>query len=111
MTPSIEILDQLITHEGTDQATVDNRNTICINHSKKRTLETHTRKLYMHNLFHIPKETYNLMPISCLKDAKNISIVFDAHGYTIKDNKTSKIIIKGLYHDGLYKIYINNKEV
>lgn len=109
MTSYIGILDQPITHEGDDQVTVGNENTISIGHSGKRTFETPTRKLYMQNLFLVPKTSYNILSISCLIVDNNSFILFDAHEYVIKDNKTSKVIIKVLRR-GLYKIYTNNKE-
>lgn len=55
MTPHINNLHQPAAYEKYDQVMIGNDNNIFIAHSEKGILETHTRKLYMQNLFCDPK--------------------------------------------------------
>lgn len=59
MTPYIENLNYPVMHEGYSQVTVGNGKNIFIAHSEKGILDTSSRKLYMHNLFHVPKASHS----------------------------------------------------
>lgn len=95
MTPYIENLEHLVIHEGEAQVTIGDEYALPIAHLDKGIIESSARKLHLHNLFHVPIALFHLVSISRLITDNDVSIMFDHHGYTIKDNKTIKAIIQG----------------
>lgn len=72
----------------------------------KEILCTLNCKPYLHILFHVTTISYNLLLISNLVFDSNASISFDIYVFTIKDDKTNKVLLQKFCLIGLYKLPI-----
>lgn len=93
-----------VTYKATDNISIGDGNTLPIAHTCVGLLPTPSYKLHLPQLLHIPTLSHNLILIYHLTKDNNLSISFVASGFTIKDSRTNKLLLKGPCCNGLYPI-------
>ncbi|KAI0496462.1 hypothetical protein KFK09_022779 [Dendrobium nobile] len=93
-------------YSGSDTVSVASGSTLPIHHTGQGLLPLPdtNRKLHLQNLLHVPLLSHNLLSIHKLTSDNNCSILFDAHGFLIKDLSDNSILLRGCSRDGLYPV-------
>ncbi|PKU70451.1 Retrovirus-related Pol polyprotein from transposon TNT 1-94 [Dendrobium catenatum] len=113
MTQDLSNLSTASSYNGLESVSVANGNTVPIQHTGNGLLplpET-ARKLRLQNILHVPSISHNLVSISKLTTDNNISIVFYANGFVIKDSQDNRQLLRGHKCNGLYQISSSSTSV
>ncbi|PKU71322.1 Retrovirus-related Pol polyprotein from transposon TNT 1-94 [Dendrobium catenatum] len=106
LTPDANNLFYPTAYTGSDSVSTANGTSLPIQNSGQGLLPLpdHARKLFLHNLLHVPALTHNLLSVSKLTKDNSISISFDANGFVIKDLQDRRPLLHGRLLNGLYQI-------
>lgn len=105
-------INQLINitlYEGSYQIKVGNGHSLPITNTGQDLLPTPTRNLYLPKILHLPKLSHNLISVNKLTSDNNCLVIFDSHGYLIKDKMNHQILLRGHGSDDLYLILSSHK--
>ncbi|KAI0507419.1 hypothetical protein KFK09_013544 [Dendrobium nobile] len=103
-TNNLDNIQQPSEYNGSDNVSIGDGRSIPIAHSGQGLLPTPTRNLSLFKLLHTPNLAYNLLSVSSLTKDNNLSIVFDASGFCIKDKQNNRTLLSGPCNRGLYRL-------
>lgn len=83
---------------------INNGYLLPIHSSGQGLLLTPNKKLPLNSLLHIPYISHNFISVQWLSLDNSCSISFNSFGFSIKDSKTSQVLLHGPLNQGLYHI-------
>ncbi|KAI0523201.1 hypothetical protein KFK09_005595 [Dendrobium nobile] len=112
LTPDANQLYYPTSYNGSDTVSTANGSSVPIHHTGQGLLPLpdSSRKLLLHKLLHVPLITHNLLSVSKLTSENNISITFDANGFTMKDLRDQQPLLRGQLRNGLYSIRLSSDD-
>ncbi|PKU68172.1 Retrovirus-related Pol polyprotein from transposon TNT 1-94 [Dendrobium catenatum] len=113
LTPDTANFQQSNPYNGLESVSIANGSNLQIQNSGNGLLplpESH-RKLKLSNMLHVPELAHNLLSISKLTSDNNVSVSFDSNGFSIKDCRDNRTLLRGPTRHGLYQVrpISNNK--
>jgi hypothetical protein len=91
-------------YHGGDQVHTANGAGMNIRHIGDTTIYTPSRNLKLSNILHVPQATKNLGSVHRFAVDNNVFLEFHPYFFFIKDRATSKLLLKGRCHKGLYPL-------
>nr|XP_009785398.1 PREDICTED: uncharacterized protein LOC104233667 [Nicotiana sylvestris]XP_016514486.1 PREDICTED: uncharacterized protein LOC107831248 [Nicotiana tabacum] len=94
MTPTTSNLSSIQPYNGNDSVMVGNGNQLPISYTGNGNFSTHSFTFSLKNILVVPTLSCNLLSVRKFTSDNNCSIDFDAFGFSIKDYKTKRILLR-----------------
>ncbi|KAF8398674.1 hypothetical protein HHK36_014529 [Tetracentron sinense] len=92
-------------YEGSDNLTVGNGKGLRIEHIGSTSYSSNGSTFHMQDILHVPCITKNLLSVSEFSKDNDCHFVFTSSGFSVKDNKSGKILFQGRSSKGLYPLH------
>ncbi|KAF8394586.1 hypothetical protein HHK36_020800 [Tetracentron sinense] len=92
-------------YEGSDNLTVGNGKGLHIEHIGSTSYSSNGSTFHMQDILHVPCITKNLLSVSQFSKDNDCHFVFTSSGFSVKDNKSGKILFQGRSSKGLYPLH------
>ena len=103
-TPDINILDTVTPFSGSDQVTIVNGKQLYISHPGTAKLPFSYSLLVLHQVYHIPKISNNLISVTKLCCDNKVLVEFYATHFLVKNQVSKRVFFQGQLDNGLYKV-------
>ena len=103
-TLDINMLDIVTPFSGLDQVTVRNGKQLCISHLGTTKLPSSYSPLVLHQVYHTPKISNNLISVTKLCYDNKVFVEFYATHFLVKDQASKGVLLQGQLDNGLYKV-------
>ncbi|KAF8399800.1 hypothetical protein HHK36_015671 [Tetracentron sinense] len=104
MTNNPGIFTALRPYNGGDKIIIGNGQSLSISHIGDASVPTNSGSLHLKNVLLVPKITKNLLSVGQLTDEKCCMFEFDSRGFVIKDQKSRKVLARGIRDGNLYSL-------
>ena len=104
-TPDISHIPDCHEYRGNEQVTVDNGQSLPINHTSNSQLYASSHLFKLRHVLHVPSMSSNLLSVHKFCKDNNASFHFDASKFRIKDLSSGRLLYSGLSERGLYPIH------
>ena len=103
-TPDINILDTVTPFSGSDQVTIVNGKQLYISHPGTAKLPFSYSLLVLHQVYHTPKISNNLINVTKLCCDNKVLVEFYATHFLVKNQVSKRVLFQGQLDNGLYKV-------
>lgn len=92
---------------GNDHLTVSNGKGFSISTTGCSQYFSNGNLVSLHNIFHVPAIFQNLLSVSQFTKDNDCYFVFTSSGFYVKENRTGRILVRGMIRNGLYPLYLD----
>ena len=103
-TSNINMLDTVTPFSGSDQVIVGNGKQFCISHLGTTKLPSSYSLFVLHQVYHTPKISNNLISVTKLCSDNKVFVEFYATHFLVKDQVSKRVLFQGQLDNGLYKV-------
>ena len=103
-TLDINMLDTVAPFSGSDWVIIGIGKQLCISHLGTAKLPSLYSPLVLHQVYHTPKFSNNLISVRKLCSDNKVFIEFYATHFLVKDQVSKRVILQGQLDNGLYKV-------
>ena len=103
-TPDINMLDNVAPFSGSDWVIIGIGKQLCISHLGTTKLPSSYSPLVLHQVYHTPKISNNLISVTKLCFDNKVFVEFYATHFLVKDQVSKRVILQGQLDNGLYKV-------
>ena len=107
LTPEMENLSIHSDYNGPDEITIENGNTLPINHIGNSICSLHNHSFTLNDILHVPDACANLLSVSAFSTTNRVSIEFFPDHFEIKDLRTKDLLLFGPNDHGLYSLFLD----